>query len=733
MNYDALLSLAKARNWVDLEKQWMTAVEQPDANPGHLLPVIDFLGKAGNPTLADTMGWAWLAQLKENRTADEALTVGRELLVHLTDGDQLRDEILELYKRTHADRADLDQWIERSGLKSGKSVRRALRFLDVALELKAGTCLVHRTEDAAAQILEMNLESDEIVVKQGRREQTYTLSKLVDEFDAASETDFRVLQQLNPGRISQLASDDPVTLAIGILSGHQNKMIRENIKLLLCPRYLPTEKWSDWWTKLRNEIKKTPNLRIEGRSPVFLVFDPIGQTIEQESWEAFSKAGTPREWLEILETYLRDTKAQKKESHANYLDRVQKSLVDRLTRFVKHKEPAQAFATALVIERVAADGLPVSTDGHGLALKMLAETKDPVAMVAQIPDIRLWSMAIVCVEQAFPDQWPEYLAQLILYAPSSQCDSLAKKVEKAGRGELLPQIAQQAMDDSGRFTDALMWLWKGPETETNLGLPGPIELFNNVMMLVGPARSSTGKAAGHSINEMRAKVRTGLSHRDYARFRECIANLEDSMAQTIRRLVERGDGLGPSLQDDMDRILRTKFAHLYARPKVALWDDDSVLYFTTAGLRTKENELAEIVNVKMRENAKAIGEAAAHGDLSENSEYKFALEERDLLRARVAKLNREISMAKVLEKHEVPSDFVSIGQCVVIKPMLGGASIPITILGFDEADLANHVYSYHSPFARNLLGKKPGDTVMVALDDDTAAEFAIESLSSVIQ
>ena len=40
--------------------------------------------------------------------------------------------------------------------------------------------------------------------------------------------------------------------------------------------------------------------------------------------------------------------------------------------------------------------------------------------------------------------------------------------------------------------------------------------------------------------------------------------------------------------------------------------------------------------MKMPENARRIGEAASHGDLSENSEYKFALEERDLLRARVA-------------------------------------------------------------------------------------------------
>jgi phage FluMu protein gp41 len=56
--------------------------------------------------------------------------------------------------------------------------------------------------------------------------------------------------------------------------------------------------------------------------------------------------------------------------------------------------------------------------------------------------------------------------------------------------------------------------------------------------------------------EMRARVRSGLSARDYARYRECISDLDDAMASAVRRLIERAEGLGPSLQDDMGNILR---------------------------------------------------------------------------------------------------------------------------------------------------------------------------------
>lgn len=716
MDYEILQSYAKSNRWSELEKGWLSVIEEPSADQSQLLPVIDAVVKAGQGSLADTLGWAWLSAVKESKPAEQALQIGRELLVRLSDGDTLRNELLTLYRNTHTQSPDLDKWLERSGLKSGKSVRRALRFLDVGLQLKEGAYLLHRTDDHAAKIVELDLAGDLATVQLGRRTQNYEIAELIEEFDVADENDFRVLQQLAPERISQLIKDDPASLIIGILRSHNNKMNRDALKVLLVPRFIPQDKWSDWWTRLRDQVKKSRNLRIEGRSPMFIIFDSAGQSIEQETWNTFARATTPREWLEILEGYLREIKQQKLPPDTAFLDRAQKSLIGQIQRFARHKEPVLAFTTALVIERVAADGLPVSTDSHGMALEMLAKSSNPVSIVANVTDTRLWSLAMACVEQAFPEKWPQIMADLILYAPAGQCDSLAKKVEKAGQGELLVPVVQRALMDPGRHTDALMWIWKGPDVQTKLPVPPAMELLTLVFTLVGPSRVSEGKAAGQSVNEMRARVRTGLSARDYAQYRQCLEGLDDSMAQAVRRLIERAEGLGPSLQDDMGSILRMRFPKMYIKPKVAMWEDEGTLYFTERGLRTKESELSEIVNVKMRENAKAIGEAASHGDLSENSEYKFALEERDLLRARVAKLNKELSIAKLVEKNEIPTDHVSIAQRIELVPTSGGAPMALTIMGADESDLANKIYSYQSPLARQFLGKKIGEKVTLNIE-----------------
>jgi hypothetical protein len=601
MAYEVLESLAKTQRWPDLEREWLAVLEKPDVPPGPLLGIVDTVVKAGQGKLADTLGWAWLTSVKESHSPQEVMQLGRQLLVHLSDGDELREEILSLYRQTHQDSPDLEKWIERSGLQSGKSVRRALRFLDCGLQLAVNRYLIHRSDDFAAQITALDIDGDSVTIRMGRREQTLDIARLIDEYDVADDNDFRALEQLEPAKIGKLLEDDPAAIVTGILKSHRNKINRDQLKLILSPRYVPAASWSDWWNfRFKNAVKKSANLRIEGRSPTFVVYDPVGRTPEDELWAAFSRAESPREWLEVLEEYLRGTKQNRSTPNASAINRVQTALIGHIDRFIRHKEPAKAFATALVIERVAADGLPVSTDAHGKALEMLRESEKPAAMVAAVPDARLWSLAVDCIEQAFPDRWPEVFAKLLLSAPAAQCDYLAKKMEKAGRGDLIILPVQEALADPGRYTDTMMWRWKGPAIATALPLPPVTEMLGLILALVGPARMSEGKTSGQTVNEMRAKIRAGLSSKDYARFCECLGTLDDAMAQAVRRQIERAEGLGPSVQEDMANILRGRFGHLYVKPKVAMWDDESVLYFTAVGLKVKETELAELVNVKMR-------------------------------------------------------------------------------------------------------------------------------------
>src|SRR5262249_55662812 len=140
-----------------------------------------------------------------------------------------------------------------------------------------------------------------------------------------------------------------------------------------------------------------------------------------------------------------------------FLERIQTSLVASARKFAKH-EPLNAFATALVIERLAGEGLPVHPEAHGVALDMVKAARQPAELILHLPDAALWSLALPCVKQALPDKWPEVYAELMRRAPLSQLDTLGKAIEETGRGELIPPIVEAAIADPVEHVDLYLWV-----------------------------------------------------------------------------------------------------------------------------------------------------------------------------------------------------------------------------------------------------------------------------------
>jgi len=197
------------------------------------------------------------------------------------------------------------------------------------------------------------------------------------------------------------------------------------------------------------------------------------------------------------------------------------------------------------------------------------------------------------------------------------------------------------------------------------------------------------------------------------------------VARTFYRQIERAPGLSKAGIHDLMHIVRQLFPNLYEEKRIEPWQDQNALYTTEEGQRKAEAELNHLVNVKMVENAKAIGAAAELGDLSENSEYKFALEERDLLRARVAKLQNELSMARVIRSHHVPRDQVGVGTRVRVKSADGSVEKEMVFLGPWDSDVKQHIYNYLAPMSQRMMGMTVGDVVELSLDD-TSRLYRIE-------
>jgi transcription elongation factor GreA len=110
---------------------------------------------------------------------------------------------------------------------------------------------------------------------------------------------------------------------------------------------------------------------------------------------------------------------------------------------------------------------------------------------------------------------------------------------------------------------------------------------------------------------------------------------------------------------------------------------------------------------------KAIAEARAHGDLSENAEYHAARERQGFIEGRIAELEAKVGGAEVLDP-PTSGDRVIFGSTVLLEDEVG-KEYRYQIVGSDEAQPARGRISVLSPLSRALIGKAVGDTVTAQL------------------
>jgi len=134
---------------------------------------------------------------------------------------------------------------------------------------------------------------------------------------------------------------------------------------------------------------------------------------------------------------------------------------------------------------------------------------------------------------------------------------------------------------------------------------------------------------------------------------------------------------------------------------------------TRDGYTRLRDELERLKRVERPAITKAIAEARAHGDLSENAEYHAAREKQGFTEARIADLEGKLAGADVIEP-PTSGDRVTFGSTVRLEDE-NGKEVVYQIVGSDESEPARGRISVLAPLARGLVGKKVGDQVVAQL------------------
>lgn len=135
---------------------------------------------------------------------------------------------------------------------------------------------------------------------------------------------------------------------------------------------------------------------------------------------------------------------------------------------------------------------------------------------------------------------------------------------------------------------------------------------------------------------------------------------------------------------------------------------------TVRGAERLREELKRLKSKDRPRIIKAIAEARAHGDLSENAEYHAAREQQSFAEGRIQELESKLANAEIIDVTKINANGrVVFGSTVMLADEKNGNAVTYQIVGEDEADIKASRISVNSPIARALIGKQQGDMAVV--------------------
>ncbi|MBM3192476.1 MAG: transcript cleavage factor, partial [Chlamydiae bacterium] len=282
---------------------------------------------------------------------------------------------------------------------------------------------------------------------------------------------------------------------------------------------------------------------------------------------------------------------------------------------------------------------------------------------------------------------------------------LANKKEKA-----VLQRLHFMLEHPSQYPHALLWYFKLvmsskeplPLSDQN----GKNRLLESFLILL-----SFLDKAGASNRDLTKKMLTFITSGRYAVLRKIFQGADIDPVQEILLLATKcqsftnhdiqifhslAEVVHPSLEK-----LRKKYDHEK--------EEEEIIWTTEEGLHRIKARIEEIATVETVENAKEIEVARSHGDLRENSEFKFALEKRDRLQGELKFLSEQLSKARIIMKEDVSTDAVGVGVIVDCEDDKG-EKISYTLLGPWDANTEENILSFQSKLAQDIRGLKTGDS-----------------------
>ncbi len=134
---------------------------------------------------------------------------------------------------------------------------------------------------------------------------------------------------------------------------------------------------------------------------------------------------------------------------------------------------------------------------------------------------------------------------------------------------------------------------------------------------------------------------------------------------------------------------------------------------TRDGYNQLHRELENLKKVVRPQVIKAIEEARAHGDISENAEFVAAKEQQSFVEKKIWEIEQKLSNSEIMDHINPSNEKVGFASFVTLENLNNGGEVTYQIVGPDESDISSGKISITSPLGNSLIGKGVDEEVEV--------------------
>jgi transcription elongation factor GreA len=553
------------------------------------------------------------------------------------------------------------------------------------------------------------------------------LQAAIESLQPLPDDDLRAMQILVPEELERLAREEPSVLIRKAAKIFRGKITSTKVKETLTPAVIPAKKWTSFWKRAKAAAAHDPWLQVEGSQtrPVFVLrTKPV--SLSEEAAREIQYADDLADSIAICRNYL--GRCHDDNARSTIIDLAERVVETALSQTGNDvPDPAHLLDGILLL---AEHGRVTSvTPAEELRILLTHEGTFQPEGLNELKTAESRGHAVSLLPEALGDDWAETCVEHMARFPADVVEAVVQRIVDVGKAQLMlglwdtiaPYPRQHPMLTYMMGCLYADGLFDGEERAPDLVTVGRV-LMHLVRTLNLDRKGDAQK--GRLLTRL-VSLLTGRRN-----FLQRI--LEDIGKEDLASyfgIAERGGQDFP--QEIANIILRTvakKYPALTAKPDRPFWESD-FNYVTAAGLARFREDYRILVEEKIPANSKAIGVAASHGDISENSEWDAAMEEQRNLTDRAKAMDEELRLARLIEDQALPDDRVAPGTRVTFTDVTDNEERTVDLLGPWDVT-SSDILNYKAPLGQALLGMKIGQVAHLELSGEPH-EFRIDHIERV--